>query len=1420
MEFLNLENGRVLTLKLGGLTTLGRGPDSGISSLSVSRNHCTIIYDSEIPDAKSITSRDEDAPHETLGQAHNAVHVRLTVIHPSGAAVIRGPYSRRLGLEPLSFLPAESTCQLYPGDRIYLERRDARLVSGLELRAAAAATQAEATHGSVAAAAANPVDDHSGSFSAQQGKAVAVVSPGKWPPSRTRSASAPPLPSPSSTRAAAEGITQDGGAGGPATEPTAVAKAANAEVSAVTTSPAVAAVDALLRARGSSVEAPVARGPSGLPQPRRVLPSSFRRHQQQHAQAVVRTGGAASAVAAAATEFAAIATDPGVSGSAGMGSLGRTGGGRCGREGTSPAAKRQRRLLSPPPLPLATLAAAPQSAGSDCPANVTSVAVASTATLAAVAGDVLAAAAAAPTSRSSQPALSVLHLRQPSSSPVPLSALAAEQAATAAAVKIYDDKTGSDSEGGRSCRRQLARLHSSEPPSTPPVGKTPNRLIALEGRAAGGGGGGGDGGSRSGAAAVPPPVQPVTVVSGRMTPSPVAAVSKVDLLRAPPVGDVSQMQTLTPVVSAPEVSERLIIPEGTVAAVSERLITPEEDTERLVMPAPGVLLEAAAIVVESRSDGADRVSAVLAQSAAPKATPPRQPPLPPALPSRRGTATATATGAGGSPATAALSSKHDTGKIGAVDGGGSVGGGGGRSREVGGGGGGSDKIFSGCRFVFWARSQSRDLLAQVKQQGGQEQYSLGPRTTHVVARYDTSAEEASRLLRSSDLQYGNTAAAAAAAASTTSPSPFLPVGVLFVTPEYLRDCLAKPQLRLQVRQDAQRRQRQQQQQQQQHLDAARSDPTESPGAAAADATFAGMGVGIASEAGGMAEGEGARGNAAIPAVAATAGGGGSGDAVEVRQERILPSPADICARPEDWGVEGRWIEPWDPQAASRTCMLLLRHWAKPFCILAELKRTRDLYMDRRDQFRIKAIDRGMGVLARVSWPLESPDQLSQLRLGRGTAEKVSEILATGRFSRNDMFEQDEQRMTMMKFMQVWGCGESTARSWWASGARSLDDVRQRTDLTVRQRLGLRHFDDFQRRIPRAEITQIAAVVRQVTIETLRRSPSTVWDSALTQLPDADLLDRLHVRPMGSYVRGHTSSADVVQDFIIAPSPQADPRVGPYELLLAIVDRLNADGYLDPESACVVETQPNRAAEEAIVCYRDKTTSETLTDLPPSGLYSRSDSSQNRRPVGRYRRRREMAGSLGVRVAREPVMKPENEDTVTAVVCSRRTHIITVQQRGVGVVVVVVVVVVMSPGRGMWRNPNSGCYCRIDIKCYRRRLLPFAVTYFGSGMDFNRALRYWASTPLPHVRQLAQSVHPRAEAFRLSDKGLEVVERRWGRGGEPAAGGRGAGTSGSVAREGLAEYVVATVPCRCETDIFQALGLDYVPLHMRDITRVN
>jgi hypothetical protein len=141
-------------------------------------------------------------------------------------------------------------------------------------------------------------------------------------------------------------------------------------------------------------------------------------------------------------------------------------------------------------------------------------------------------------------------------------------------------------------------------------------------------------------------------------------------------------------------------------------------------------------------------------------------------------------------------------------------------------------------------------------------------------------------------------------------------------------------------------------------------------------------------------------------------------------------------------------------------------------------------------------------------------------------------------------------------------------------------------------------------------------------------------------------------------------------------------------------------------------------------------------------------------------------------------------------------------------------------------PGAPCARRIDFKVYSAAQAPFAVAYFANGHDFVRAFRWHAHNAVERARAL----NPDATGFRLSDKCLTPMRRaprgwRGGGGGRgrgrgrssDGSGGRsGGGGSGSSTGGGAAGDVVLGPPaiCSCETDIFEALGLAFVPSTMR------
>lgn len=98
--------------------------------------------------------------------------------------------------------------------------------------------------------------------------------------------------------------------------------------------------------------------------------------------------------------------------------------------------------------------------------------------------------------------------------------------------------------------------------------------------------------------------------------------------------------------------------------------------------------------------------------------------------------------------------------------------------------------------------------------------------------------------------------------------------------------------------------------------------------------------------------------------------------------------------------------------------------------------------------------------------------------------------------------------------------------------------------------------------------------------------------------------------------------------------------------------------------------------------------------------------------------------------------------------------------------------------------GSGIHRRIDIQTIQLEQWPLAILYFTGSSHFNRSMRLWA----------------RKNGFSLSEKTLQkrfFMSRRY---------------SGSKEDDILGECI----PIKTEKDVFEALGLSYIPPNQRNV----
>ncbi|XP_054262165.1 transferrin-like isoform X2 [Macrosteles quadrilineatus] len=134
-------------------------------------------------------------------------------------------------------------------------------------------------------------------------------------------------------------------------------------------------------------------------------------------------------------------------------------------------------------------------------------------------------------------------------------------------------------------------------------------------------------------------------------------------------------------------------------------------------------------------------------------------------------------------------------------------------------------------------------------------------------------------------------------------------------------------------------------------------------------------------------------------------------------------------------------------------------------------------------------------------------------VGEKVAEKIDEFLKTGTLQKLDKIRKDGTNESINLFTRVSGIGPVKAKELVDSGLTTLDDLRKNLDkLTHHQQIGLRYFEDFEKRIPREEISLIETIIKNSVMEMDAKYLTTVCGSYRRGLPSSGDVDVLLTHP--------------------------------------------------------------------------------------------------------------------------------------------------------------------------------------------------------------------------------------------------------------------------------------------------------------------
>jgi DNA polymerase IV len=163
-----------------------------------------------------------------------------------------------------------------------------------------------------------------------------------------------------------------------------------------------------------------------------------------------------------------------------------------------------------------------------------------------------------------------------------------------------------------------------------------------------------------------------------------------------------------------------------------------------------------------------------------------------------------------------------------------------------------------------------------------------------------------------------------------------------------------------------------------------------------------------------------------------------------------------------------------------------------------------------DQWRTLAYRKAVTMLKKQPRKIMTKEEAIKLPgIGDRLADKIEEIAVTSRLRRLDNTKDDPTHKVLALFLGIYGVGPKLAHRWVQAGYRIIQDIIDKETLTDSQKVGVEHYDDFQQRIPRDEVTKHGELVR----EELKRIDS-----------------KVQMTIGGSYRRGAEDSGDI--DLII------------------------------------------------------------------------------------------------------------------------------------------------------------------------------------------------------------------------------------------------------------------------------------------------
>ncbi|XP_017880225.1 DNA polymerase beta-like [Ceratina calcarata] len=166
-------------------------------------------------------------------------------------------------------------------------------------------------------------------------------------------------------------------------------------------------------------------------------------------------------------------------------------------------------------------------------------------------------------------------------------------------------------------------------------------------------------------------------------------------------------------------------------------------------------------------------------------------------------------------------------------------------------------------------------------------------------------------------------------------------------------------------------------------------------------------------------------------------------------------------------------------------------------------------------FKYNAYRKAAATLSGLPERVKSGEEARKLPgIGEKIAKKIEEFLTTGKLRKLEDINKDDTNVAINLLTRVSGIGPAKAKELVDAGIKTLEQLKEpRAKLNHHQKIGLKYFDDFEKRIPRKEIQEIERVMKNAIQDLDEEYIVTICGSYRREKEESGDIDALLTHPM-------------------------------------------------------------------------------------------------------------------------------------------------------------------------------------------------------------------------------------------------------------------------------------------------------------------